>query len=607
MTTLNPLAVTAEALLRALKATPDAKPAALAEASGRKPNNISRDLKALEEAGLLQQFADGTRDLTEAAHDQLAALDRAAGTAEAPAGYLQLRHDQLRPDPQNARKSFDPDSLAALADNIYEKGILQAPAAHAVPDANGVRQLTMGERRWRAWGLLIKDGRWPADHVESIKLSAGDELSRVEAGLIENLQRDDLNHMERGEGFELLAAKYGRTNAEIAKAVGYSPEYVQQHRRLVGLDESSKEALRTEDLKFHDALKILAAPKPDPLSPQEMLVLGEFLHRSMTHPRKGAYSSGCEVSYRAGADPILSKLRKRNAVSFTEEHWSDHKAYVEPSWSGRDLLHQMEQRLKKAPEATLDELREAASVSFAERVVARPNREPEPYVTKWLNPDGHKGAFYLSPKAKAAIEEDKAKKQREKDKVAAEKLAREKRLATLRALDTDLRQTQAEPVDPRLPTFVAAADIALPVQLKNGRIVDAKGNAVADCNWRFGDRGEAVNLLLATLINAATGYGAAPADDRAAEEIAEVSRKAKDRPEFVDWIADRLSEKFPAWKSERCRSQAGHALDSYSKRTLREFGQQPWAWNQQHAANLADDFAADLAEAAQAGDRLVEA
>src|SRR5262249_7830052 len=143
---------------------------------------------------------------------------------------------------------------------------------------DGRHPLTMGERRWRAWGLLIEQGRWTKDHTEPCWIDqAVDDGMRAEGSLIENLQREDLNHMEVGEAFEVLAAKYGRANREIAERVGCTAEYVQQHRRLTKLDPEDQEGVRTGRWSMHDALRILANPKPEPLTSLELLMVAEVL------------------------------------------------------------------------------------------------------------------------------------------------------------------------------------------------------------------------------------------------------------------------------------------------------------------------------------------
>lgn len=246
MTILTPLALQNASTLRAFRPAPTATDLNviftlkdLAEKVRRDRSNLSKALTTLEEAGYLA--IDG-RDpivarLTADGFAMVDALDRADGVPTAsvaalPDGFIAVRHDQIGQDPDNARKTsgLSPEAIQDMADSLLDKGMLQQPELRKNPDypAWGPEYLlTMGERRWRGWGLNIELGRWPADKLIVCKLENRGEVERLEAGLVENLQRADISNLEMAEGFLILHDRHGRTPQEIAKKVGKTSRFVQ--------------------------------------------------------------------------------------------------------------------------------------------------------------------------------------------------------------------------------------------------------------------------------------------------------------------------------------------------------------------------------------------
>lgn len=246
MSALTPLALQNASTLRAFRSDND-NPSkiysltALSQLVGRDASNLSKALKALCAAEppllFLESQSPIKGHLTEAGVAAVEALDRADGMAETaiPTGYVALRHDQIGPDPDNARKKsgLSPEAIAEMAESILDKGILQNPGVRENPEhdpadvASPSHLLTMGERRWRAWGLLIERGDWPAGKTILCKLSAFDDAERLEAGLIENDQRADINNLERGEQYLVLHERYGRTPQDLARKVNRTSRFIQ--------------------------------------------------------------------------------------------------------------------------------------------------------------------------------------------------------------------------------------------------------------------------------------------------------------------------------------------------------------------------------------------
>lgn len=218
--TLNPLAITAAPLLRAIQDAPDAKAKDLAHAAGRHPNHLSRDLKALEAAGLI---TTEPRGLTGAGREQLAMIGRAehGGEKRRARGHQPL--DKVKPNPKN--RPVDPAGIPGLADTIEDKGVLQ-PALLTPPDAHGVRMILAGERRWRALCHLRAEGRAETlveQGLPFIEREADEATARL-ITLIENGQREGLSPWEEALQLKALKDETGWSAREIAKKTGRSPE-----------------------------------------------------------------------------------------------------------------------------------------------------------------------------------------------------------------------------------------------------------------------------------------------------------------------------------------------------------------------------------------------
>jgi ParB family chromosome partitioning protein len=143
---------------------------------------------------------------------------------ESQATAQMIAVDQILPSPHQARRRFPADSLRELADSIREHGVLQPVLVRRVADGY---QLIAGERRWRAArqaGLV----RIPA--VVRQQAEEGDSLL---LGLIENLQREDLDPIEEARGIQSLIDQFGLTHEEAAARLGKHRVAVTQSLRLL--------------------------------------------------------------------------------------------------------------------------------------------------------------------------------------------------------------------------------------------------------------------------------------------------------------------------------------------------------------------------------------
>lgn len=143
-------------------------------------------------------------------------------------GSVSLPIAQVEPGLKQPRKRFDEESLADLADSIRLHGIIQPLTVRRL--ASGYYQIIAGERRWRA-AKLAGLAEVPAVIIEA------DDRKVMELGLIENLQREDLNPMEEAAGYHKLMEDFGLTQEECAQRVGKSRPAVANALRLLHLPE----------------------------------------------------------------------------------------------------------------------------------------------------------------------------------------------------------------------------------------------------------------------------------------------------------------------------------------------------------------------------------
>ena len=146
---------------------------------------------------------------------------------------IQLEVNQLQPNPLQPRGSITPESLVDLVDSIREHGILEPLVVAKTPAGY---QIIAGERRWRASKLA------GLTHVPVI-IRETSPRGMLEMALVENVQRMDLNALDRAKGFERLMNEFGLTTSEIAVRIGKSVAYVSNSVRLLSLPDALKDGL----------------------------------------------------------------------------------------------------------------------------------------------------------------------------------------------------------------------------------------------------------------------------------------------------------------------------------------------------------------------------
>lgn len=182
------------------------------------------------------------------------------------AGYVPTKYDSIFwidvdrvvPNPYQPRKEFSEAGLTSLAESIRQYGVLQPLVVSRtdVEKSDGglesVYELIAGERRLRASKLAgLKQIPVVIRHGES-------NLTKLELAIIENLQREDLNAIDRAKALQKLIDEFGISHAETAAKIGKSREYVSNSLRLLSLPEHMQNAIVEKEISEGHARPLLA-------------------------------------------------------------------------------------------------------------------------------------------------------------------------------------------------------------------------------------------------------------------------------------------------------------------------------------------------------------
>ena len=158
--------------------------------------------------------------------------------------------ESVNPNPDQPRKDIDEEKIIELSDSIRIHGILQPIIASKTEDPTKF-EIIAGERRWRAAqqaGL---------SSVPVIVLDEVDTQKILELSLIENIQREDLNAIEKAKGYKVLLEKFSLTQEEVAQQVGQNRATVANHLRLLELPQDIQDNVSRGTLTMGHARAIL--------------------------------------------------------------------------------------------------------------------------------------------------------------------------------------------------------------------------------------------------------------------------------------------------------------------------------------------------------------
>ncbi|OGE31972.1 hypothetical protein A2631_02540 [Candidatus Daviesbacteria bacterium RIFCSPHIGHO2_01_FULL_44_29] len=165
---------------------------------------------------------------------------------------FELAADMLQTNPLQPRGLITPESLAELAESIREHGILEPIVVAKTPAGY---QIIAGERRWRASKLA---------GLEKVPVIIRETTPQgmLEMAIVENVQRIDLNPLERAQAYRRLMDEFALGNAEISQRVSKSPSYISNTIRLLTLPDALKDALMSGQTTEGHARALAALDDP---------------------------------------------------------------------------------------------------------------------------------------------------------------------------------------------------------------------------------------------------------------------------------------------------------------------------------------------------------
>lgn len=218
-------------------------------------------------------------------------------------GILNIEIEKIKPNPLQPRKNFDKARLRELADSIKEHGILQPLVASKVGDEY---QLITGERRLEAAKIA------GLSEVPVI-IRDSSEKEKLELALVENLQRDNLNPIERAYAFKKLIDEFNFIQEDVAKRIGKSRESVANTLRLLDLPAEIQRGILEKKITEGHGRVILTLPDIEKqiLLFKEILKNGLSVRQTEVLVKKIAASLPKKIGIKARKDPYLKELEDK--------------------------------------------------------------------------------------------------------------------------------------------------------------------------------------------------------------------------------------------------------------------------------------------------------
>lgn len=199
--------------------------------------------------------------------------------AQVETSIFWIETDKIVPNPYQPRREFDADRLKELSDSIRQYGVLQPLVVSRMEeslDDGSVKvryELIAGERRLRASKMA------GVTQVPVVVRTGDDSRAKLELAIIENLQREDLNAVERAQSFQRLADEFKLNWTEVGKKMGKSREYVSNTVRILMLPQDILDALSKGQIsEGHTRPLLMLIDRPQ----EQMTLFKEMMVRKMT-------------------------------------------------------------------------------------------------------------------------------------------------------------------------------------------------------------------------------------------------------------------------------------------------------------------------------------
>ena len=238
-----------------------------------------------------------------------AATASESGGAAPTAPPRELPIDLVDSNPTQPRTVFHDEDMEELTNSIRERGVLQPILVR--PRPNGRFEIVAGERRWRA---AQKAGL----HNVPVVVRELDDLQVMEIAIVENVQRADLNPIDEARGYEVLIARFGRSQEMVAQVVGKSRSHVANMLRLLTLPGSVLNLVVEGKLSAGHARALITSDNAEALA-QQVMAKGLSVRDTEALARKGAEPAvrggGTRSGGGSGADKDTDTLALENDLA----------------------------------------------------------------------------------------------------------------------------------------------------------------------------------------------------------------------------------------------------------------------------------------------------
>jgi ParB family chromosome partitioning protein len=241
----------------------------------------------------------------------------------------------LQPGKYQPRKTFDEQPLADLAASVKEKGVLSPILVR--PVGTDRYEIVAGERRWRAAQLA------KLHDVPVVVRELADDQA-LEIGIIENVQRADLNAMEEGAAYQELITKFNRTQEQVAQQVGKSRSHIANTIRLLQLPEQVKAWVREGKLTAGHARTLLGTP--DPESAARDLIEGALTVRQAEQRAPAKKKPGGKPYKDPNIADMEASISNRLGLKIQIVHKGEKGGEIRISYKTLEQLDDLERRLK---------------------------------------------------------------------------------------------------------------------------------------------------------------------------------------------------------------------------------------------------------------------
>ncbi|MFT5734356.1 MAG: ParB family chromosome partitioning protein [Planctomycetota bacterium] len=252
---------------------------------------------------------------------------------------------QIRRNPDQPRKTFDSAALEDLRQSIERHGVLQPICVRRVKDGF---EIVSGERRWRA-ARSAGLARIPATIKEGL-----DDTGSLELAIVENVQREDLDALEKARGYQALMERVGLTQEAVAERVGLKRSSVANHLRLLELPADAQEALVSGLITMGHARALLGLKgEKEILGALGQVVRKELSVRETEQLAKGGEQSsqatggkdkgsGAQTKELAAAAPWVNdmeaQIRQNLGVKVTLRNGKKYKGSITLDYANREEL-----------------------------------------------------------------------------------------------------------------------------------------------------------------------------------------------------------------------------------------------------------------------------